>query len=413
MLNRHITLDIQAGLKQMPIVLINGARQVGKSTLANKLEQAVEGSTINITLDNLSQLSAAHAAPFTFIEGLTQLYSLILLDEVQRAPELFLPIKEMVDENKELRFLLTGSANVLTLPKLADSLAGRMEIHTLWPLSQGEILGVKEQFVDRCFDKKPFFNTTPLRWDELMEKIILGGYPKVITEADPRRRHFWFESYLNSLLMRDVRDLMNIEGYKELPNLLKLLSARAGGLLNQSDLSRLSSINMTTLKRYIALLEALFIFVPLPAWFNNEEKRLVKSPKAYLNDTGLLCHLRGINQERLIEDRHLASSVLENYIVMELRKQMAWSNTLPKLYHFRTAAGQEVDILLQAPDGRVVGIEIKSSNEVTKKDFHGLETLAKIATDQFHLGIVLYSGKDIIKFGENLVALPINTLWQP
>ena len=428
---RNSILDIESALLDSPVVLINGARQVGKSTLAKTLMETRAVGVVNdggeampvihpqgesthftngryVTLDDATTLAAAASAPLSFLEGLPPH---VVIDEIQRAPELFLAIKKLVDQDRRPgRFLLTGSANAMTLPKVADSLAGRMEVHTLWPLSQGEIEGKKEAFIDCCFGKKKLPNVPTISWKELAERLKLGGYPEILKRQDPRRRNAWYRSYLTSIIERDIRELANIEGYRELPNLLQLLAARVGGLLNFSDISRISKMGNTTLKRYVALLEAVFIFVPLPAWYRNEEKRLIKSPKIYLNDTGLVMHLRGMDQDRLL-DHNKAGFILENFIVMELRKQQAWSETLPSLYHFRTSSDKEVDVVLEAPDGRIVGIESKSSSEVNAHDFGGMRELAALAGDKFHRGIILYTGQETVSFGPNFTAMPISALW--
>ena len=405
------------------MVLINGARQVGKSTLAKALfsdkygaawddaewDKTEWASAQYLTLDDATTLAAAASSPLSFLEGLPPH---VVIDEIQRAPELFLAIKKLVDQDRKPgRFLLTGSANAMTLPKVADSLAGRMEVHTLWPLSQGEIEGKKETFIDYCFGIEKLPKVLPISWKDLSERLHLGGYPESLKRSEPRRRNAWYRSYLTSIIERDIRELANIEGYRELPNLLQLLASRVGGVLNFSDISRDTKISNTTLKRYVALLEAVFIFLPLPAWYRNEEKRLVKSPKIYLNDTGLAMHLRGMDQARLL-DRNKAGFLLENFIVMELKKQQAWSETLPSLYHFRTTTEKEVDAVLEAPDGRVVGIESKSSSEVSMSDFTGMKELATLARDDFHRGIVLYTGQETVSFGEKFTAMPVSALWQ-
>ncbi len=407
MWRRNLTSDLAAALGDSPVVLINGARQVGKSTLARELVDP--GERGYFTLDDATVLSAAASAPLSFLE---QSVGRVVIDEVQRAPELFLAIKKLVDEDRRPgRFLLTGSANALTLPKIADSLAGRMEIQTLWPLSQGEIEGRCESFIDACFATGPMPEVEGVVWDDLTRRLYYGGYPEVLTRLEPRRVDAWFRAYLTAILERDIRDLANIEGLRELPNLLRLLATRAGGLLSYAELSRIGKVPNTTLKRYIALLEAVFLFIPLPAWFRNEEKRLVKAPKAYLNDTGLLMHLRGLNPERL-NDHMLAGPVVENFVVMELAKQRGWSRTLPTLYHFRTAVGKEVDVVLEAPDGRLVGVEVKSTSEASTRDFAGLKELAKLEPERFHRGVVLYTGEKTVSFGANLTAMPLSALWR-
>lgn len=411
MYTRNCTQNILLGLEEAPIIFLNGARQVGKSTLAKEI--IVKGFLQEyITLDDITNLSAAATSPQSFLEGLSDR---IVIDEVQRVPELFLALKLLIDKARTPgKYLLTGSANVLLFPKIADSLAGRLEIHTLWPLSQGEIVGNKENFIDRCFAEKDKMNTTtlPITWQQLVEKMVIGGYPEVLTRKDDARRFAWFNSYLLSILQRDIQDLANIERIKELPNLIALLASRAGGLLNFADISRASGIAATSLKRYLALLEKIFLFVAIPAWFRNLEKRLVKAPKIYLNDSGLLCHMQGINSIKLLKNHNFAGHVLENFVAMELVKQQGWNETKCRLYHFRSQAGQEVDFLLEAYDGRVVGIEVKSSNEVSTKSFAGLMYLSELLGDNFVKGIVLYTGERVVKFAKNLFAIPIANLWQ-
>jgi len=337
----------------------------------------------------------------------------MILDEVQKAPELFPAIKREVDRKRRPgRFLLTGSANVLLAPKVSESLAGRIELLTLWPLSQGELDGVREGFVDVLFSvEAPPTVDERITRPKLLDRVLAGGYPEACVVRKPERRTEWFRSYVSTILQRDIRDLANIEGLTELPRLLTLLAARAGGLLNFADVARDLTIPQSTLKRYFALLEMTFLVQPLRAWSTNFGKRLVKAPKLYLNDTGLLAHLVGFSPDRFTHDPKQGGRLLENFVVMELRKQVSWSNTRPEMYHFRTPTGHEVDILLEDRAGRVVGIEVKSGATLGTDDLKGLRTLAELAGKRFHRGIVLYTGQETIPFGSRIHALPINALW--
>jgi hypothetical protein len=339
----------------------------------------------------------------------------VILDEVQRVPELFPAIKAAVDRDRTAgRFLLTGSADVLLLPRLSESLAGRMEVHTLWPLSQGELEGQPEELVDALFADSLPAPRPPQggRKPELVDRLVRGGYPEVVGMAAEARRQAWFGSYVTTVLQRDVRDLANIEALTMLPRLLRLLASRSTALLNFADLSRSIGIPQTTLKRYMALLEMTFLLQTLPAWFVNIGKRLVKSPKLLLNDTGLAAHLQGLNAERLVGDRVLLGPLLENFVVMELKKQAGWSRRQPQLHHFRTEAGEEVDVVLEDAAGRVVGIEVKAAATVAQVDFKGLRTLAAAAGKRFHRGVVLHTGPEVIPFAADLHALPISALWR-
>ena len=412
MYQRNITHSILDALNDTPVVLINGARQTGKSTLVQWI-CANKHPARYLTLDDTNVLSAATADPAGFLAGFDEP---LAIDEIQRAPELLLAIKAHVDKDRKPgRFLLTGSANVLVLPKLADTLAGRMEIISLWALSQGELHSQKETFIDAVFSNDlPAFKTPQLEREELFSRILLGGFPEVIQRDSELRRKAWFNSYMTTILQRDIRDLSRIEGLASMPRLLSILGARAGGLLNFSELSRTSGLAQSTLKRYMALLEAAFLIRPLPAWSGNLSKRLVKSPKVFIHDTGLLGYLIGMDKNRLRTEPELAGALTENFVVMELTKQLSWSRIGPQLFHFRTQAGsREVDIILEDAAGRLVGIEIKSSHSVKADDFAGLKVLANETKDRFVRGVVLYSGPEKVPFGKNLLALPISTLWSP
>ncbi len=409
MIHRNITGRIKAALSDSPVVLLNGARQSGKSTLAKKIASDIHPARY-LTLDDAGVLAAAKHDPAEFIAGLD---GHIVIDEVQRAPELFLAIKAEVDRNRKPgRFLLTGSANVMLLPKLSESLAGRMEILTLWPLSQGEIEGVREGFIDVVFGEKlPAITKTTENRTQTIKRILLGGYPEVIGRATLQRRKAWFGSYITTILQRDVRDLAHIEGLTILPRVLSLIAARTASLLNFSELSRSIGIPQTTLKRYMSLLEMTFLLQPLLAWSGNLGKRLVKAPKVMLNDTGLVSNLIGLYEDGLETHQDIIGAVLENFVVMELRKQETWSKMQPQVFHFRTQTGQEVDIALENAAGKVVGIETKASKTVNARDFKGLQTMSECLGPRFHRGIVLYTGNEFIPFGKNMQAMPVSVLW--
>ena len=363
-----------------------------------------------ITLDDAVALSAAQSDPVGFVAGLN---GPVIIDEVQRAPGLALAIKSAVDaDRKPGRFLLTGSANAMILPKLAESLAGRMEIHTLWPLSQGELAGTRDLFIDTVFETKfAPKSTSSQRWANIVQRIVQGGYPEMLSRPTADRRQAWFGSYLTSVLQRDVREIANIRNLADVPRLLTLVATRAASLLDYADLGRGVGIPQTTLKRYMALLEATFLAQTLPAWFTNIAKRLVKSPKVLINDTGLLTHLLGVDEARLSADPSLGGGILENFIALELIKQRGCSTLRPSLHHFRTHNGEEVDLVLEDRAGRIVGIEVKASASINAGHFHGLKALAQAAGDRFIRGIVLHSGNSAVQFASNLLALPAAEIW--
>lgn len=415
MLRRHIESRIRAALADTPVVLLNGARQTGKSTLAESLSSAFSGSYFD--LDDVTTLSAAKRDPTGFINQRTDF---IVIDEVQKAPELFPVIKSIVDrqrrENKKdkstSRFLLTGSANVLLLPKIAESLAGRMEIITLFPFSYSEIhRGKKEEFLDILFAHSPHeFSSSGGAQTSLAEIVSKGGFPEALTRSQEERRETWFANYVTAILQRDIRDIANIDGLVEMPRLLALLANRIGGLLNFTDLSRSCGIPQSTIKRYVALLEAAYLFQPLAPWSTNQDNRLIKSPKCFLIDSGLAAYLIGYRDKQM----RMASQfghLLENWVVSELRKQAGWSKTRASFFHYRSLAGKEVDIVIEDRQGRIVGIEVKASDSVTAKDFNGLDELSAAAQKRFLHGVVLYQGKQAINFGKKLMALPLSSIW--
>lgn len=414
MYHRNIESSLLAALADTPVVLLNGARQTGKSTLAQRLVET-KWPARYVTLDDVAVQAAAQSDPQSFLSSFE---GPVIIDEIQRAPELFLPIKLTVDRQRRSgRFLLTGSANVLLLPALAETLAGRMEILTLWPLSQGEINGVQDDFVDRVLAKE--FNPASFqserldfKREELIGLMLRGGFPEIIERPDFERRRAWFRSYLTTILQRDVRDLSNIEGLTDFPRLLALLATRVANLLNLSDVSRATTISQTTLKRYLTLLQTTYLVSLLPPWTSNLGARLVKTPKLMFNDAGLLAHLLGVDQERLLENSTLLGSLLENFAALEIRKQISWSKAQPQMFHFRTHTGQEVDIVLEEASGRLVGLEVKASASVNKNDFKGLQAFAALTGKKFRRGILLYTGREALSFGKDLAALPIAALWQ-
>jgi predicted AAA+ superfamily ATPase len=411
MIHRNLESAILAGLSDSPVVLLVGARQTGKSTLIQSPALQKDNRRF-VTFDDANVLAAAKTDPAGFISSYSEP---LALDEIQRVPELFLALKASVDRDRRPgRFLLSGSANVLLLPKVADSLAGRMEVLTLWPFSQGELEGVKEGFVDALFAAAPP-KLKPIKdWQErkeVQQRVLRGGFPEVVARPTEERRKAWFGSYLTTLLLRDVRDLSNIEDMTAVPRLLSILAARTGGLLNTADVSRSSGIPQTTLKRYLSLLETIFLIQSLPAWSGNLGNRFVKMPKMFLSDSALAADLLNLTLERVTDEPGNIGPLLENFVAQELRKQTAWSTERSQLFHWRTHSQHEVDLIVEAA-GRVVGIEVKASSMVTPDDFKGLKAFAVEAKRKFVRGVVLYTGQEMLPFGENLLALPVSALWR-
>ena len=407
------------------MLLLHGARQTGKSTLMRSL---AGGDARYLSLDDASLLSALRADPAGYLAANP---GRLLIDEVQRAPDVFLAIKHEVDLARMAgapvngRFLLSGSANVLLLPRLADSLAGRMEVHTLWPLSQSEMRvspgRVAVNFVDAVFAPEP---PSPQRnavqgpigidavgRDQLISRLLTGGYPEVVARSSDKRRKAWFEAYLHTIIQRDIRDLAQIDGVLQLPQLLRALAHKATGTLNTADLSRTLGLAQTTLRRYLHLLETVFLLTPLPAWTPRESHRAQKSPKLFFNDSGLLAHLLGLSTQQLAAAPGLPGALLETFVHGELQKLRGWADTHCELMHYRTASGMEVDFILQDRQGRVVGVEVKSATQARADDFRGLRHLREVLGAQFYRGIVLHPGTQSVAFDPQLASLPVAALW--
>ncbi|MBS0648458.1 MAG: ATP-binding protein [Verrucomicrobia bacterium] len=408
MLKRHIMKELNAHLNLMPVVLLKGARQAGKTTLVE--EFAKERGYSYVTFDDEIPLASALRDPAGWIMSLPKP---IIIDEVQRVPEIFLPIKREVDQNRTPgRYLLTGSANPLLSPRLGDSLAGRMGILNLFPFSQGEIQQKNETFLSKIFaDSFTNENVDPFSPSALYQTILRGGFPSVQNLSDPKDIKRWVRSYLQTMMERDVRDLSNIEGLRDFPRLLQLLATRSAKLLNVADVARNMGMVTMTLSRYLGLLEALFMIYLLPGWYTNLGKRLIKSPKLHLCDTAIMAQLMDINEARLQGDPSLTGYFLETFVFTELLKQKSWSSIPFELYHFRDG-DDEVDFILERPDRTIVGIEVKNARSLNKDDLKGLQHLQKIGKEHFKRGIILHPSDKIEFLGNDLWAVPLQLLWK-
>lgn len=416
-LSRKIEGKIKAALKTSPIVFLNGPRQSGKSTLvqsiASKIEYSGKPATYH-TFDRPTEMAAASSAPEAF---LTVYKGGLIIDEVQMVPELFRTLKIVVDElrlndkeNANGKYLLTGSANILALPKLADPLVGRMSVLTLYPFCVSEAIISKGDALERLF--KMDFENMADRGFSLTTMIKLATYPEISGKA-PSERSIWFDGYLTTILQRDVKQLADLDKISVLPNLLRILSTRAGGLINDAEISRDLGLNSVTGKFYRNILKMMFLNFDVQPWFRNVGKRLVKSSKGYLIDTLMLCHMLDWDIDEIEKNKpELFGHILENFVATELMKLLTFSSIKAQLLHFRTSDGVEVDFILERSDGSIFAIEVKRSENVTGNDFKGIKQLAELASKEFIGGIVLYSGKQAVPFGKNLWAVPFHILWQ-
>jgi predicted AAA+ superfamily ATPase len=399
---------VEEALQDTRVVTVNGARQAGKSTLARLVAGASRHAEIR-PLDDPALLRAAQEDPVTFVDH----DGLMVVDEVQLAPELFRAIKLAVDTDpRPGRFLLTGSARILALRDLPDALPGRMEIIELWPFSQGEIDGTPDKFVDAAFAHGPALaHRSDLRRRDYLDRVLRGGFPEAVARS-PRRRSAFFDSYLTTLIERDISELSMIERRGELRRLLALLAGRAGGLLVPHALATHSGIPRTTLTRYVELLLAVFLVKEIPAWSSGPTGRTIAMPKLAYVDSGIACHLVGQDATRLGDPGGMAGPMLENFVLMELARQLTWNEQRARLYHYRTRDKVEVDAVLESADGRIVAVEVKAGANVRSEDLAGLRHLARRLGDRFVAGYVLYAGQQTLPFGDRLRALPIEALWR-
>ena len=404
LITRFLRPRLIEALEDTPVVLVHGPRQCGKTTLA----QTIKGFAY-ITFDDEVQLAAAQADPVGFVADLPQR---VVLDEVQRVPELFATLKAAVDRDRRPgRFILTGSANVLLAPKLSDSLAGRMELLRLHPLAQCELAGGAAHFLDALFSAGFKARKYERLGAELAARIVAGGYPAALARATVRRRRDWYRAYIETLVQRDVRELSRISALDALSRLLQLAAGQTARLLNVSELAAPFQLSRPTIRDYVILLERIFLIELLPPWHSNRLSRLVKTPKLHLGDTGLVASLLAVDQAALMKDRALLGQLLETFVFQELRRQASWHEDAITFHHYRDKDGYEVDIVLEREGREVAGVEVKAAATVGESDFRGLRKLKDASGKRFTAGVVFYDGESAVRFADDLFAVPIAALW--
>jgi predicted AAA+ superfamily ATPase len=403
---RFIESRIRTSLSDTRVVLLSGPRQSGKTTLAQQI--ATDGRPF-LSLDDATTLAAAQRDPTGFIRGLDH----AAIDEIQRAPEVLLAIKQSVDADRRPgRFLLTGSANLMTLPRVADSLAGRMATIDLLPLSPAEIRGTPSTFLAGAFRGRTPKAGPAITGSDLVATVLAGGYPEALKRTSWPRRQEWHLDYVRAIVQRDVRDLAQIDRLSQMPRLLRILAQHSGQLVNYSGLGAPLGVSHPTMQKYVGLFEQLFLIRTLPPWFTNELKRLIKTPKLTFLDSGLLASLRGLTPARIAEDRGPFGALLETFVFAEALKLASWSDAGPfEFFHFRDKEQNEVDVVIENPDGQLIGLEVKAAASVNASDFGGLRKLAEAAGKRFVAGFVLYDHNQVVPFGDRLFAAPISSLW--
>lgn len=408
LLARHAEDSVTEALADTRVVLLTGARQSGKSTLVGLVAKGRDAEWRN--LDTAVTRQAAIADPAGFVD-----YSaLMVIDEIQRAPELLLAIKEQVDADpRPGRYLLTGSARVLGLRSVPDTLPGRTETIELWPFSQGEIDGTADRFVDAVFEQgEQLRHESTVSRQGYAERIVRGGFPEAVARTAPRRRERFFDSYVADLVARDVSQLSEIEHTTEMRALIRLLAARSGQLLVVNAVGSEAGLPTSTVHRYLALLEEVFLVKRIPAWSRNVSSRAIGTPKLAFVDSGIAANLVGADVRTMLRPGGPFGPLLEGFVLMELARQLTWSRQRAELFHYRTKDKVEVDAVVENRQGNVVGIEVKASSTVAAGDFRGLRHLAERTGGDFTVGIVLYTGTQTLPFGPRLRAVPVSALWQ-
>jgi len=403
---RSIEPRIAEALLDTPVVLLAGPRQAGKTTLVRQI--AARQGLHYITLDDELTWLSARADPVGIVRNLGR----AVIDEVQRAPQLLLAIKKSVDEDRRPgRFLLTGSANLMALPTVADSLAGRMETLSLLPLSQSEIESRSANWIDSAFAGQLLKVERPALGLELVERVLRGGYPEAVARASAKRRRAWARQYLDALILRDVRDVAGIDKLDQLPRFLRALAQTAGQMCNYTQLGAQVGLDGKTAPRYLGVFEQMYLLKRVDVWARNRLKRVAKTPKLQFIDAGLLAALLDLSAEEVQRDRTRFGNALETFVFAELLKHTTTAEGDYRLLHYRDADQVEVDVVIENAAGQLVGVEIKAAATVKPSDLRGLKKLASLAGSQFKLGVLLYDGAETLPLGDGIWAVPMSTLW--
>lgn len=403
---RHIEPRLLDALKDTPAVMVSGPRQAGKTTLVRRVAAGL--GMRYLTLDDETTRLAAVEDP----AGMIRAQNRAVIDEIQRAPQLLLAIKKSIDEDRRPgRFLLTGSANLMTLPAVADSLAGRMETLSLLPLSQSEMRGGTANWLDSVFAGCIPRLQVVLTASNLVDAVLAGGYPEAVMRATARRRTAWARQYLDALIQRDVRDIAGVDRLDILPRFLRALAQVSGQLCNYSQLGGQMGLDHKTAARYAGLFEQMFLLRRIEVYAANRLNRVVKTPKLQFIDSGLLATLLDFSSDMAVHDRSRFGNLLETFVYGELRKHAATAAGDYRLLYYRDHDKYEVDLVAEDTAGRLIGVEVKAAATIKASDLKGLKRLATATGDRFKMGIVLYDGMETMPLGERLCAVPVSTLW--
>ena len=406
--SRLLAPRLRESLADTPAVLIHGPRQSGKTTLARSVGEP--RGYHYVSFDDEAIRRAAQNDPIGFVAGLPKR---AILDEVQRVPEIFTSLKSVIDQGRSAgRFILTGSANVLLIPKLADSLAGRMGLLRLHPLAQCELAASRSRFLDDLLTGNFRSGLAEPLGATLAERIVSGGYPAALARRKPARQRAWYRDLVETQIQRDVRDVTRVHSFDALPRLLALAATHTARLINISDLASPFQLSRQTIHDYVTVLERIFLLERLAPWHNNRLSRLVKTPKLHVGDTGVACALMGIDAATLLKERERLGPLLETFVLQELRRQASWRPDPIEFFHYRDRDDFEVDIVLEFGSTAVAGVEVKAAATVVESDFRGLRKLREAAAQRFGSRVVLYDDTASMSFGDGLFALPLRRVWE-
>ena len=406
---RHAHEPLLTALSDTRVVVLLGARQVGKSTLARTVAAEVAGMDI-ASLDDRTLRAAANADPKGFLASRRRP---VLIDEIQRAPDLLLEIKDVVDHDQRPgQFLLTGSANILTAPKIREALTGRAEYLTLWPLSQAEIAGSELNFVDALLaGEPPRVAGAPVGRDAFVEIVARGGYPEARLK-EPARRRTWYRDYIRSLVERDLRDISDASKLEQIPRLLRLIASQAANLFVPSGIGGKMKLDKETVTAYTRLLETIYVAQRVQAWTPGIGRREIQHEKIYVVDSGLMAYLLGANEQRIRTDDQITGKILENFVAMEIARLTEASESQPRQYHYRQQGGRDkIDIVLEAPSSEIAAVEVKAAATVDPSDYRALAKLRDARGSSFIAGVVFYTGPTTLVLTDRIWAVPISGLW--
>ena len=403
---RFLEARVSESLDDTRVTAVTGPRQSGKTTLVQKF---TSDRRPYYTLDDPTTYEAATYDPLGFIKRI----ECGVIDEIQRVPELIPAIKMSVDSDpRPGRFLLTGSADILTIPTISESLAGRMSINRLLPLSQAEIEGVQASILDDLFeaDDSPFKRTT-YGIDDLEHRVLKGGYPEMQRKTSERARREWSANYVENILSRDIKEILDAYRLTDLSQLIQATAIQSGQLVVHAEIAKRMGHDTKTVQRYMATLEQMYLLKYLPAWHSNELKRLLKTPKLHFLDSGLAAAVRQIDLRTIQSNRTVFGPLLESFVYSELQKLASWSKHRLFFNHFRDKDRKGVDFVISSGGNAIVGIEVKASATVRPRDFAGLRKLQFATGPSFRFGVLLYTGTQIVPFGDALFAVPVSVLW--